>query len=175
MKKAAVELASRADIDALVALEHTSFDSDRLSRPQLLRFIAKQQLFVLREQSLLVGYAVLLMRKNSHKARLYSLAVAPQLRGQGWGAWFLQALCAQVQSRYQAMTLEVDPTNTAAVKVYQHVGFVYVKTLPSYYENGNSAWQMIKRWSCADARATHHTQTPQAPPKQRQKSPSDLG
>lgn len=41
--------------------------------------------------------------------------------------------------------LETEITNTAALRIYENLGFVRSKRLPKYYMNGNDAYR-LKCW-----------------------------
>ena len=88
-----VRKAERGDVDALAALEHRVFATDRLSRRSLQRFLKSPTADVLVAQddsaiaeTALVGNAIVLFRPRSVIARLYSIAVAPAMGGRGVGA-----------------------------------------------------------------------------------------
>src|SRR6476646_7286019 len=80
--------AERADLDALIELEHRVFATDRLSRRSLRRFLNSPtaEVIVAEHGTRLAGNAIVLFRPRSLIARLYSLAVAPQLGGRGIAA-----------------------------------------------------------------------------------------
>jgi ribosomal protein S18 acetylase RimI-like enzyme len=88
MTSLTIRRALPADVDALVALEHRSFDTDRLSRRSFRRFLGSDTAacLVAADQEALVGYALLLFRRDTALARLYSIAVDPARRGAGIGA-----------------------------------------------------------------------------------------
>src|SRR5262249_15315141 len=81
------------DIDALVALEHRVFDTDRLSRHSLQRFqqSSSAEVIVAQAGAALAGTAIVLFRARSLLARLYSIAVAPEMSGRGVASMLLQA------------------------------------------------------------------------------------
>src|ERR1041384_111664 len=82
-----------SDIDALTAIEAECFASDRLSRRSLTS-LAKSpsaSVFVACVAGRPVGYAVVLTRRGSRKARLYSIAVHPNAGGRGIGSSLLAA------------------------------------------------------------------------------------
>ena len=80
-----VRKAERADLDALIELEHRVFATDRLSRRSLQRFLGSPtaEVMVAEQGARLAGNAIVLFRPRSLIARLYSLAVAPQMGGRG--------------------------------------------------------------------------------------------
>lgn len=43
----------------------------------------------------------------------------------------------------QQVALETEITNTAAIKLYERLGFLRSKRLHRYYLNGNSAYRLV--------------------------------
>ena len=88
-----VRAATAADLDALMDLEQRVFATDRLSRRSLRRLLASPtaRVIVAETSGRLAGAAVVLFRRGAAVARLYSIAVAPQMSGQGVGAALLVA------------------------------------------------------------------------------------
>ncbi|EIL97081.1 GCN5 family acetyltransferase [Rhodanobacter thiooxydans] len=133
------------DLDALVALELRSFDGDRLSRAQYRRHLDSDSALVLvasANHHLLLGSAVLFFRKGSGIARLYSLATAPEARGQGVGTALLAAVVDAARRRgSRALKLEVRTDNAAAIRLYERHGFRRSGRYAHYYEDGADAWR----------------------------------
>lgn len=70
----------------------------------------------------------------SDGAEIQSLAVAPKFRCQGIGRRLLMMLLDAVQSRgLSTVILEVRPSNTAAIKLYEDFGFQVVDRLKNFY------------------------------------------
>ena len=88
-----VRKAERGDIETLIELEHRVFATDRLSRRSLRRFLRlpTAQVIVAEDGSRLVGNAIVLFRRHSTVARLYSIAVAPLMTGRGIAPMLLDA------------------------------------------------------------------------------------
>jgi ribosomal protein S18 acetylase RimI-like enzyme len=151
-----VRTATRADLDALVALEHRVFATDRISRLSLRRFLASPTAAVLVAEALdhhpdhhpigLAGTAIVLFRPRSLVARLYSIAVAPHMGGRGVGVMLLAAAEAAALSRGAvAIRLEVHTTNHAAISRYRKSGYREFGRHRSYYEDGGDALRFEKR------------------------------
>src|SRR5437868_12266160 len=66
------------DLDALIAFEAATFSVDLLSRRSFRHFLTSPQIWlaVAEREGRFVGYALVLFRPNSAKARLYSIGVA---------------------------------------------------------------------------------------------------
>lgn len=135
------------DIDALVALENRSFTSDRLSRRSLRHLIVSPSALFLvgTHGDRVAGALVLLFRAGTQNARLYSLAVAAEYRGQGLATRLLaqgEKLAAARGARF--IRLEVRPSNRAAKRLYRGHGFHHFETTANYYEDGAAADRLAK-------------------------------
>jgi len=79
-------------------------------------------------------------------ARLYSLAVHPGLRGQGWGERLILAGFAwMARNGLDVCRAEVKQNNTAARRLYAGLGFQEIAVLPHYYEPKHHGVRLIKR------------------------------
>ncbi|MEQ9104817.1 MAG: GNAT family N-acetyltransferase [Rhodothermales bacterium] len=66
-----------------------------------------------------------LVRKERHRFHLGRLIVAPDLRGQGFGRRLVMALMDHaVEQGASGISLNVDPANEAAIRLYSALGFV---------------------------------------------------
>lgn len=149
------------DLDALLLLEQRSFSSDRLSRRQYRRHLdsASARVLVAVDAQQLLGACVLFFRRRSQLARLYSLAIQPELRGRGVGRALLDASVAAAREHAcLALRLEVRTDNAPAIKLYQQAGFVRIGRLDGYYEDGADAW----RYELALDGVDHHDASPGA-------------
>jgi [ribosomal protein S18]-alanine N-acetyltransferase len=140
--------ATLADIDDLISLEMLSFDGDRLSRRRLRRFIGAPgaALRVARDRRGLVGYSLVLFRPNSDRARLYSIAVDPAVRGTGLGRRLLRDAEAAARQRGRArLGLEVRADNADAIGLYRRARYEPIGAKPNYYADGSTALLFEKR------------------------------
>lgn len=151
------------DIPAVMAIERVSFSApwpESAYRYEL-RYGADSRFFVLqpagdteggqgsrlwsvvrrRGASPIVGYAGLRFRPG--RAHLSTLAVHPDWRGQGLGAFLLLTILEEaVRAGVRRVTLEVRPSNRVAQQLYTKIGFVYIGVRPGYYRDGEDAWLM---------------------------------
>ena len=68
-------------------------------------------------------------------ARLY--------RKRGIGRGFLRVLIRKLErSGCAALSLMVRRDNHAAIRFYRNLGFRRIRTVPFYYEGGETAWRM---------------------------------
>lgn len=137
-----IRRAEAADLDSLAHLEAAAFATDRLSRTRL-RALARSDsvaLLVADSGGVLIGYVLVLTRRKCRAARLYSLAVAPAVAGQGVGARLLHAGEAAARFRgAEEMRLEVRADNHAAIRLYERRGYVPIGRREDYYADGMSA------------------------------------
>lgn len=147
----AIRPARLADLDALVALEHAAFATDRAERRAIRHAIRSASMTLLvavvREESeaggaeILVGAATIERRRTSRIARLSSLAVAPARAGLGLGRGLLEAAEADARSHGCArLRLEVRADNGSGIRLYERGGYARTGTKPDYYEDGMEAW-----------------------------------
>jgi ribosomal protein S18 acetylase RimI-like enzyme len=142
-----VRRARRRDLDALLALEQRVFATDRLSRRSLRHLVASAsaRVIVAEERGRLVGAAVVLFRRGTSVARLYSIAVVPAMSGRGVGVALLQAAEAAAAARdCVSMRLEVHKKNAVAIARYRKSGYRQFGRVASYYEDGGDALQFEK-------------------------------
>ncbi|NGN40690.1 GNAT family N-acetyltransferase [Mesorhizobium sp. CGMCC 1.15528] len=138
--------ARASDIGALVALENAVFETDRMSRNAFRRMIVSKSASILiaERDGLLAGHCVVLLRAGSNKARLYSLAVAPNSGG-GLGRALLEAAeNAAAAKRRKAMRLEVREDNLRAIDLYEKNGYRQIGHKPAYYADGADALRYEK-------------------------------
>jgi [ribosomal protein S18]-alanine N-acetyltransferase len=132
--------AGPADLDAIAALEAACFGAADgvFSQRQLRALLANPNAHWLISPD---GRAVACwLRVNNGRARwarLYSLAVHPALRGQGWGKRLLDA--GFLWMRREGLTTcraEVKADNHAARRLYAGLGFRESEPLRDYYAPG---------------------------------------
>ena len=75
------------------------------------------------------------------QAEVMHIAVEPELRGQGVGTILFSELIAAVKARgAKSITLEVRPSNVAAIKLYENFGLKSIGRRKGYYlDNGEDA------------------------------------
>lgn len=151
-----------ADLKALVALEQRCFATDRLSQRSFSYWIkAKHRVFmVVQQQDQIIGYGLVIMRKGTRLARLYSIAIDKNIEGKGIGRQLMLALEAQtVAAGKLFLRLEVEKTNQRAIGLYQSMGYKIFGDYVHYYENNGDAFRMQK----PIRQAAKHKQLPSYP------------
>ncbi len=143
-----VRQAERRDLDALVALER-GFPGDRISRASLARLLGRDsaEVWVAEVAGEVVGDAVVLFRRGFATARLYSMVVNPQHRGQGVAKLLLEAAETGARERGSVLIrLEVREDNAAAIALYRQAGYRPGGRSADYYQDRSNALRMIKRF-----------------------------
>lgn len=136
-----------ADLAQLVALEAAAFTTDRLSPASFRRLLrsASADLLVAECEGVVLGYAVLLARRASRVARLYSIARRPDAP-RGLGTLLLTAAEGRATARGTVeLRLEVRPDNAQALRLYEASGYRRFGRLSRYYQDGADAIRMRKR------------------------------
>jgi ribosomal protein S18 acetylase RimI-like enzyme len=135
------------DLDALIALERAVFDTDILSRRSFRRFLGARNAtaLVVEDGGKLAGYVLVLYPPRSQHARLYSIAVAPQMSRRGVGPLLLAAAEKAARRRgRRAMRLEVHEHNSRAIARYEKSGYRLFGRHRDYYDNHGDALRFDK-------------------------------
>ncbi len=139
--------ANYSDLDELSRIENLSFQTDKLSRRSLGHLLKSGSASTLldEENGTVRGYALILYRKSTSLARLYSIVVDPDFRGLGIGLNLLEAAEKDaLKNDCVTMRLEVRADNDAAIKLYQHHGYRRFGVVPDYYEDHAEALRFDK-------------------------------
>ena len=146
LPKVRVRPAVRRDLDLLMELEQRVFTTDQLSRQSMRRLLRSRSAWVIVAETggHLAGAAVLLFRRGARVARLYSIAVVPQMSGRGIAAVLLEAVEAAAAGRCDCVRLEVHDKNAAAIARYRKSGYRQLGRQAGYYEDGGDALRFEK-------------------------------
>jgi ribosomal protein S18 acetylase RimI-like enzyme len=100
---------------------------------------------VAESEGTLLGYALVLFRRGSSRARLYSIARDAQRAPRGTGGALLAAAeRAAAAAGALELGLEVRTDNAAALHLYETSGYRATGRRPAYYEDGADALRMTK-------------------------------
>ena len=115
--------ATEADLDAIMALEESSFTSDAWSRDSMQREIVSpfcHYRVAVRADGGLAGYAGLLCPEGSSDTDIQTIAVDPADRGHGLGRALMTELMAEAaRRRARQIFLEVRADNPVAHGLYR--------------------------------------------------------
>ncbi|KAL4913747.1 acyl-CoA N-acyltransferase [Aspergillus aurantiobrunneus] len=83
-------------------------------------------------------------RNGPLRGYIAMLAVSEEYRGKGIATKLVRrAIDAMEKAGADEIALETEITNTAAIKLYERLGFLRSKRLHRYYLNGNSAYRLV--------------------------------
>jgi ribosomal-protein-alanine N-acetyltransferase len=122
-----------SDLKTVASIEHTAYVypwSHGIFRDCLL---AGYHTLVIDVGGAVVGYGI--MSIAAAEAHILNLCVHPDAQRQGFGRRLLTALLLKAeQSEATKVFLEVRPSNAAALRLYESVGFERIGIRPSYYQ-----------------------------------------
>lgn len=141
---------ARADDAAAILTLEELFPSDRMSMRSVHRFLRapNAHAWVAELDGAVVGNLILLTRRNSATARVYSLVVAPPARGRRFAERLVGAAEKGARaSGVHAISLEVRADNPAARSLYAKLGYAEAARLPGYYDDGADGLRLRKMLS----------------------------
>jgi len=142
-----IRTAAKDDLDALEAIEKRCFSGDKLSRRSFKSLIkpGAHSTSIILSNGVASGYSIVLFRTGTSLARLYSIALDPDFRGQGLAQQLLMHAETQARDRdCLFMRLEVRVDNPAAIALYEKLGYVAFDRIDDYYEDGCTALRFEK-------------------------------
>lgn len=123
-----------ADLDAVVALEASVFTLP-WSRPLFLKDIKENKcarFFTAKEGDKLLGYGGFWLLQD--EMNIVNIAVSPDHRQKGVGKLLLKHLLSEgMKEGAKFATLDVRVNNTAARKLYESAGFIFIALRKKYY------------------------------------------
>ncbi|HEU0206843.1 MAG TPA: ribosomal protein S18-alanine N-acetyltransferase [Pseudolysinimonas sp.] len=155
-----IRRATLDDLDAIMELESSTFESDAWSRDTMRAELASPHGYYLvaeaapgeggesrHPDAAIAGYAGLLAPLGSGQADIQTIAVAPDVRRRGLGRALVVALLDESRSRAaREVFLEVRADNPNARDLYSSLGFEQIAVRPRYYQpDGVDAH--IMRWA----------------------------
>jgi len=146
-----IRAATLNDIEELVRLEQVCFDTDKLSRRSFRHMLTRAHAanFVYEavdDGKHLCGYIMVLFHAGTSLARVYSIAVDPQCRGQGIGRKLAQeAERVSIENDCILMRLEVRRDNVASISLFTSMGYRQFGLYPDYYEDHMEALRYEKK------------------------------
>ncbi len=127
--------ATPADVDIIARITAASFgDAEERIKPHIAQDLLapNRQYYIAKRGEEPVGSFNLYVTDES--AGIYAFGVPPQYRRRGFGRQMLEQIIKQIQAESgKRITLEVETTNTAAIALYESVGFRPVTTY-GYYD-----------------------------------------
>ena len=131
--------ALKTDINTLLEIEKLCFTTDRLTRRNFLYLLSDKSPsvnLVYEEDEKVGAYCTLLLNSKTLLARLYSIAVHPNLKGKNIGTILMNEIeKIAAKNNCKAIRLEVKDGNTTAVKLYERMGYKHIGYISDYYED----------------------------------------
>jgi ribosomal-protein-alanine N-acetyltransferase len=146
--RAAIQL----DLPVLVSMERVLFADSPWSMGQFkeeFKGVPNSRFFMVatNEQDQIVGYAAVLVVAPGVEADVLTVAVLPEYSRKGIATHFMNELETwSLEKKATAMMLEVGVTNTAAIALYEKLGYQTIATRKGYYGAGLDAFVMRKEF-----------------------------
>ena len=140
--------ATLSDVVALNVLEQRCFETDKISIRSFRRFISENRsdLIIAEQDTKVCGYFLLIYRRGTSLARLYSLAVAPDMRQRGIAELLMhEAEKAAAARSCVLLRLEVRFDNLSAIRLYQKLDYHEFAVKHDFYEDHSDAICMQKQ------------------------------
>lgn len=131
---------AESDLQEILAIEADSFPHpwskthflDELNSPHSFPLVALDQ------DGAVIGYICPMFLLD--EGHILDVAVRRDYRGHGVGKFLVEKVLGECRERGGAfVSLEVRPSNTAAISLYKRLGFVESGRRKRYYENGEDA------------------------------------
>lgn len=132
--------ATTADLDAIMALETSIFETDAWSPEMMARDIADPNCYYLvafppDAPERIEGYAGLLAPLGATEGDIQTIAVVEPARGHGLGRSLVLSLVTEARKRRaREVFLEVRADNPSAQRLYRRLGFEDVGVRRGYYQ-----------------------------------------
>ena len=146
--RAAIQL----DLPVLVSMERVLFADSPWSMGQFkeeFKGVPNSRFFMVatNDEDQIVGYAAVLVVAPGVEADVLTVAVLPQYARQGIATEFMVELEKwSLEKQASAMMLEVGVSNTAAIALYEKLGYQRIATRKNYYGHGLDALVMRKEF-----------------------------
>ncbi|MBI1922431.1 MAG: ribosomal protein S18-alanine N-acetyltransferase [Geobacter sp.] len=136
-----------ADIEQIIKIESASFPRP-WTRDHFLQELRSPHAFPLVamiSENVVAGYVCPMQLLD--EGHILDIAVRPDCRGMGIGRLMAEKVLDECRKRgAEFVSLEVRPSNTAAISLYEGLGFVVTGRRKRYYENGEDAVLMEYRF-----------------------------
>jgi ribosomal-protein-alanine N-acetyltransferase len=141
-----IRLFKPSDIEAIMEIEEHSFKADAFSRGTFLNLYSKfPDLFIVAEKNKHIrGYMI--TGYFNHGAHIISIAVESSYRQKGIGKALVHFTFEELKSReVKAIDLDVRVTNENGLMFWKLLGFLPLRVIHGFYEDGEDALRMRKQ------------------------------
>ena len=126
---------TNADLAAVMVIERKNYDFPWDEDIFKDCFKAGYNCWVCEVQDKVLGYSLLSLAVD--EAHILNLSVDPDEQGQGIGRKMMENLIHYAKGRAETVFLEVRPSNTAAIALYEDLGFNEIGIRKDYYPAKN--------------------------------------
>ena len=132
----------------ILELEQTLFGHDGLSEKQLEEISQHTDQFfnVLRLDNTVVGYLYAVHVIANGSSDLIKIAVHPQYQGKGYGRFLLKELESMLPKEIDQIILEVRPSNTPAIALYEAAGYERIGMRKNFYQFPKEDANIYQKW-----------------------------
>ena len=144
-----IRLMQENDLERVTAIERL-VQTHPWSRQQFQESLASYQCTVYEQANQVVGFCIL--QPVLDEANLLLMAIDPSQQGKGLGYKLLDESIQQLKNNPIQIFLEVRESNTAAVGLYEKIGFHQIDLRKNYYPNpdGSREHAVIMVKTCTD-------------------------
>ncbi len=137
------------DLESVTAIERL-VQTHPWSRQQFQESLASYQCTVYEQANQVVGFCIL--QPVLDEANLLLMAIHPSQQGKGLGYELLESSIQQLKNNPIQIFLEVRESNTAAIGLYEKIGFHQIDLRKNYYPNpdGSREHAVIMVKTCTD-------------------------
>ncbi|WP_171304543.1 ribosomal protein S18-alanine N-acetyltransferase [Acinetobacter proteolyticus] len=144
-----IRLMQENDLERVTAIERL-VQTHPWSRQQFQESLASYQCTVYEQANQVVGFCIL--QPVLDEANLLLMAIDPSQQGKGLGYKLLDESIQQLKNNPIQIFLEVRESNTAAIGLYEKIGFHQIDLRKNYYPNpdGSREHAVIMVKTCTD-------------------------
>jgi ribosomal-protein-alanine N-acetyltransferase len=148
MTKTLIRHAVSTDFNTLLEIDVASFPSGVAYDSLELSYFMNRpgaETIVLEADGAIAAFLIMEVHRNGRFATIVTLDVKDGYRRQGYATRLLKR-SEEILGTYgvELYDLQVDVTNSGAIRFYRSHGFEKVRLLREYYANGNDAYLMVK-------------------------------
>jgi ribosomal protein S18 acetylase RimI-like enzyme len=160
-----IRSARLGDLDAIMAIERACFDAeDTFSRFLFLSFLQrlKGEIFLVaivpqekNSTEKVVGFIVVLRKKSIYHYEIATINVDPKYQKKGIGTKLMIKIEERIREKIKPkerknnskilIELMVHTQNTAAIGLYEKLGYNLIQLVPNYYRKNRDGLKMVKK------------------------------
>jgi ribosomal-protein-alanine N-acetyltransferase len=124
-----IRSATEEDLDRVLLIESLSFGA--IWTRHCLKTALSNDIFLVYQQKNVIGYLIACLCEQGERVEILRIAVHPDHRGKGVAKELLETIFRIFsEDNIEEVSLHVDSSNRAAVKLYEKLGFEIIKVNP---------------------------------------------